>query len=249
MNREFRVREGSIVGRSHILSGRNCQDALALGQFNFQEGEFVIGVICDGCSEGASSEIGARLVSQYILGQATQLVKLGFGKNLLPSLLFAKTLAFLKQIASPFSTSPKERLKFIKDHLLFTVLTLVKTPRDTFVLAYGDGLVVVNDEVDFRFQEDAPFYMGYHLIERHLIDLAATALPSGFDVYSLPTERLKRVAIASDAWEKERELIPGVWGITHPNGLQRKLNVWSGREHKFTDDASIIVLEEATDGI
>lgn len=249
MNKEFRVREGHVVGRNHILSGRNCQDALAISQFDHLGDEFVVGVICDGCSEGVSSEIGAKMASQYILKEATQLVKLGFGKNLLPSLLFAKTLAFLKQIASPFGFSPKERLKFIEDNLLFTVLTLVKTPRDTFVLAYGDGVVVLNDERDFRFQGDAPFYMGYHLIERQLISIEATVLPSGFDVYSLPTDRLKRALVASDAWSMERGLIPEVWGITHPNGLQRKMNVWSGREHRFTDDASIILIEEDSDGI
>ena len=249
MDRKFRLRSGTVVGRSHMLSGKNCQDALVFSQFEWLRGDFVVGVICDGCSEGKSSEIGAKMTSQFVLKEVTELLRLGCGKNLLPRLLFAKTLAFLEQIASGFGFSPKERLKFIEDHLLFTVLTLIKTPDEVFVLAYGDGVVVINDEVDFRDQGDAPFYMGYHLMGTQLLKSGKTPLPFGFDIYSTSTKRLKRLAIASDAWRDEGKIFSEVWGITHPNGLQRKMNVWSNREHRFTDDASIIVVEEDPDGI
>ena len=47
----------SVIGARHQRAGRNGQDAAVV-----VTGEDVaIAVVCDGCSSGASSEVGARL--------------------------------------------------------------------------------------------------------------------------------------------------------------------------------------------
>src|SRR5690349_9860607 len=54
----------AVTGARHTRSGRNGQDAAAtwLGD---DAGAIVV---CDGCSAGAASEVGARLASQLVIG-------------------------------------------------------------------------------------------------------------------------------------------------------------------------------------
>jgi len=67
MKNVFEVAAGSIVGRDHcgrgnLLFGKSNQDA-----FCYSQGAISIGIVCDGCSEGAHSELGARYGALCIL--------------------------------------------------------------------------------------------------------------------------------------------------------------------------------------
>ncbi len=66
----FEIAGGSILGRSHRLTGKNNQDALCC----FQESDCTVAVVCDDCGSGAQSEvgahIGARLVARAVLCEA-----------------------------------------------------------------------------------------------------------------------------------------------------------------------------------
>ena len=56
-NLTLRTAIASVTGARHHRAGRNGQDAAAAWT---QDGVAVV-VVCDGCSSGASSEVGARL--------------------------------------------------------------------------------------------------------------------------------------------------------------------------------------------
>jgi hypothetical protein len=53
----LRVASAVVTGARHLRSSRNGQDAAV----TLVAGEVAVAVVCDGCSSGASSEVGARL--------------------------------------------------------------------------------------------------------------------------------------------------------------------------------------------
>lgn len=69
----LRARAGRVIGRDHILRAANCQDAFAL----IERPEVLVGVVCDGCGEGAHSEVGATLGAAFISAQISRLIAEG----------------------------------------------------------------------------------------------------------------------------------------------------------------------------
>ena len=109
-------------------------------------------------------------------------------------------------------------------------------------MAYGDGLVIINDEVYKRDYHDESPYPGYLLIDQKYLDPNRRPIGQEFDIYMVKTANIKKLAIGSDAWLQEFDLVSHVWGHKHPNQVQRNMNIWSD-EKKLADDASIIVVE------
>lgn len=237
----YQLRTGIVPGRSHILDARNCQDALCSMSFEYNGQPYIVGVIADGCGEGKHSEVGAELAVQFIAYEVRRLVQ--DGKVDIPQTLFERLIHFLKGIVGAYNFSDvREFVKFVNNHLLFTVIGFIVSPEQTLVFAAGDGIVVLNDEVHLREQNNAPAYIGYQLIDRRYLQANTSPLPTTFDMYSLPTKSLKRLAIGSDAWISEQPLLDQVWDTKMAAGLQLQMNKWSDARH-FKDDASMVLLE------
>lgn len=243
MKTKFNIKVGQLIGRDHLISRRNKQDALALTDALVNGEKYFAGFVADGCGSSLHSEVGAQLAVRFVSEKTKELIISGVGINRLPDLLFENTLSFLESsLFANEAYSPEDRLSFIKDYLLFTLIGFVQGPEKILVFAYGDGTVVINNDIDFRDQGDAPDYIAYLLVKN---SLPQSSLPKSFDIYPILTEDLERLAIGSDSWKGELDLLlnKSIWGIKHTNGLQRKMNTWSDKEHRFKDDASLIVLE------
>lgn len=240
----YQIRKGIRQGRGHVLGDQNCQDALAIDSGILNNAPFVIGVIADGCSEGKASEVGANLAANYLTAQIYYLLSRNVPPSVIPSVLYGDLLGMLKDMTGRYNfRHPAQRVNFIKDNLLFTAIGFIITPSESVVFAAGDGVIVINDEVIERQQDNKPTYIAYHMIERQYLEESASALPQGFDVYNLDMVSLQRLAIGSDAWFGERELLDQVWQHTgHERKLQRQMNIWS-KNKRFYDDASIVTLE------
>jgi len=246
---EVYLRSAQIVGRSHILLGKNSQDALVKGSVEVNGKRVVYGVICDGCSEGKDSEVGAKLAAAFIGRRIEILVKSGVPLYRIPSVLRTRTIGFLGNILASVSfDSSHSYVNFIKNYLLFTIIGFVYTDEETIVFALGDGVVVIDDEVTIRDEKNKPSYIGYHLVDRRYLSPEASVLPGKFDVVSFASSEFSRIAIASDGLAEEPLFVPELWGYTHEIGLQKKVNVWSDIHHKFRDDLSIITLEVVKGG-
>ncbi|TRZ53046.1 hypothetical protein D4S03_02480 [bacterium] len=243
MSPPFAVKTGKVIGRSHILSGRNCQDSLKSTSFEINGQTFIIGWISDGCSEGAYNEVGANLATEFLLNQTIAFVKANVSPVLIPLFLFEDLLAFLKtNLESQPLSSPQKQSVYIRDFLLFTLVGFIIGPKHSLVMAYGDGLVIINDQVHKRdFNDESP-YLGYHLIDPKYLDPDRRPIGKAFDTYTIETAYIQRLAIGSDAWLQEFDLVEKLWGHKHLNQVQRNMNIWSD-EKKLADDASIIVVE------
>lgn len=243
MSPKFTVKTGKVIGRSHIFSGRNCQDSLKQSSIEVNGQTYLVGWISDGCSEGAYSEVGANLATEFLLRQTLEFIRAGIHLDIISLFLFEDLLAFLKtNLNSQPLFSPREQSVYVQDFLLFTLVGYIIGPKSTLVMAYGDGLIIINDLVNKRdFNDESP-YPGYLLIDPKYLNPNRHPVSQAFDVFSVETQHLKQLAIGSDAWLQEFDLVSLLWGLKHPNQVQRNMNLWSD-EKKLADDASIIIVE------
>lgn len=230
--KNIQVCTGQIIGLDHTRRQVNCQDSHTL----IESDDYLVGVVCDGCGEGLRSEVGAALATGYIAGQAAGLLEDGFGPEAIPGILHQRTLSYLDNLVA--LTQPVNRVQFIQNHLLFTIVGLILTEGSGVIFTAGDGLLAMDEETMDIDQSNRPAYIAYHLLQDHLED--RFHLPDGFQVVTLPPD-WQRLAITSDGFVPE--LLPQVWRLKHPRGLQRKLNVWANQERRFQDDATIIAVE------
>lgn len=232
----IQVRTGQVTGRDHLARRANGQDALAVRAV----GGAVVGVVCDGCGSGASSEVGARLAAQFLVDEAARLLAGGCDVAPLPDMLYGALVRFLRGLVA--LAAPNDLPCYVRDHLLFTVVGVVVSADGGVVFSAGDGLIAVDDHLEQIDQGNRPAYPAYHLVRGTLSD--DMALPTTFAVYPL-AGGWGRVAVATDGFEAA--VLPAVWGIAHERGLQRLMNVWSEKERRFRDDATIVVVERLPD--
>lgn len=228
----IQVRAGSIIGRDHMARQANAQDSYAVTQ----QGNYMIGVVCDGCGSGAHSEVGAKLAAQHITAEARRLLGAGVAPTDAVRALYGSTLRFLDYLTLGVAVS--DRAAFVQDYLLFTVVGVIADDTHAVLFSAGDGLLVADAMICEIDQQNAPAYIAYHLVDEVL--LGGFQMPDAFEVYA--TDNWSRLAIATDGFE--RDLLPDVWGLGNPRALQRKLNVWSNIERRFRDDTTIITLEQ-----
>ena len=104
----FEVALGSLCGREHERTGKNCQDALRV----LAGKNWLIALVTDGCGSGAHSEVGAKLGAEMIAKLiAEELCRDSAGnlENLLEGVR-QRALAELAAMAALVSASVQERL-------------------------------------------------------------------------------------------------------------------------------------------
>lgn len=230
----LRVRYGRIIGRNHMQRQQNCQDSLTV----IETESLAIGVICDGCGSGSSSEVGAILASSFLAEEAAKALENGTPLSELTVYLCTKLQTMLSWFIAVMQ--PDDLSAFVQEHLLFTVLGFAvhKDTQDVLIWAAGDGWVLMDDQFQHRDQQNTPEYPAYALLPHSSLRRSHAEL--AFETIKVP-HNWKRFAIASDGLEDTA--IPLIWGQTHPRGLQRTLNRLSLNEQRLQDDTSVIVVE------
>ena len=187
---------GSVRGREHVRLGRNNQDAVAGCRAN---GRTAV-VVADGCSEGAFSEVGSRLVARFVASRACELDE--------PEAVVDALVAWLRALSLGEA--------FVQEQLLTTFLCAVAHGEAVWVFGVGDGVVFVDGttRVLDPGPDNAPPYVAYRLV--------------GLDAPLVVHHRgpARRVAIATDGASR-LDLLPS-FGWSNPQALQRRLNLASG---------------------
>jgi hypothetical protein len=171
--------------------------------------------VCDGCSSGASSEVGARL-GALVFAQKLR-ARLEAGECVRERSVWEATRAEVASLlASAIGTNKIVDAQDVHDHLLFTIVASAITHEGAAVWALGDGAYAVDAHtcVLGPFTNNEPPYLAY--------DLLGTAATAHFEVF----DRAKRIVLATDGIEDlERDF--GVFAapelVTHPDGLRRRL--------------------------
>jgi hypothetical protein len=158
----FEIAGGSVTGRAHVAAGRNNQDAF----YWASDADGLVAVVCDGCSSGPNSEVGAQLGARLLVQAAARLL----GSNLDVADLLQQVgqavLANLRVLARAMSGDASSFARAVTDCFLFTIVGAVITARGATSFSLGDGLVVVNGERTEvgPFPNNEPPYLGYALL-------------------------------------------------------------------------------------
>lgn len=252
----FEYAIGSIIGRNHVLVGKNNQDAYRV----VSNQKFIIAVVCDGCGSGKHSEVGAKLGTRMVTNAIADLLNQGLAIsepdfwNILKSNLLQKLVDFMA-IANDVKESVME---FVNDYLLFTIVGLVITPSETVTFSMGDGAIAVNGKLTQipAYPDNAPPYLAYGLYRPDAVS---------FEIRDrIPTPELKSILIATDGiddlvkvedinqfWQEDRY-------FKNPDAIRRKLAMlnreevkpdWNKRElikrsGALSDDTTLLVIRK-----
>jgi len=199
----FDIAAGSVIGRDHQLAGRNNQDAYAWAYLEHA----LLAVVCDGCSSGKHSEVGAQLGARLVVAALTRALSgpaLSFWQQVRHDVL-AQLRCLAEQMGGCLAHT-------VQDYLLFTVVGALVTPRQTVLFSLGDGVMLVNgDPIPLGpFPDNAPPYLAYALLDSH----SGSAPVWEFQIQrTLPTTALQSLVLGTDGVEALQRIaahpIPG----------------------------------------
>jgi hypothetical protein len=238
---KVRAAAAAVAGAHHRRAGRNGQDAAAAWT---GEGAGAV-VVCDGCSAGAGSEVGARLGAALAIAAAARELAAGRPASAIWPAVQAHVLGALDRLAAEM---PGERLRVVHDHFLFTIVAAAVGGGELAVWAHGDGAYAIGDRVRVLglFPENRPPYLGYALL--------GAAAPPHLEVADA---RSGAAIVATDgAAELGLGAFAGEGYLRHPDALRRRLAVlaraeeridWDGRRVErrpaaLQDDGAVAVL-------
>lgn len=226
----FEVAGGSVIGQFHRDIGKNNQDALQVIWMD----ETLIAVVCDGCSSGMHSEVGATLGAKLVAESLAQSL-LRDGQ---PDWRWVHE-SVLGEIEALISAMGIEPIQALLDHFLFTIIGVVITPQGATVFTLGDGVFSINGEITIigPFPDNAPPYLAYELVQPELMGQQMQIYPT------IPLQKLESVLIGTDGvmdlLEAEERCLPGrselvgplsqFWQqdrfFENPEAVHRRLNV------------------------
>jgi hypothetical protein len=218
----YTISTAAVIGARHLRASRNGQDAAA-GWTTEDAGAIVV---CDGCSAGASSEVGARLGARLVLGAIERELRSAPAREIWPAVR-ASVVAELARIAEAL---PGERAQAVHDHFLFTVVAAAWRGDEVAVWAVGDGGYALGDRTCELgpFADNQPPYLGYDLLgdppAAHLDVADARAIGSAI--------------VATDgAVELGLDQFAAPALLAHPDALRRKLALLARGDERIDWDA------------
>ena len=257
----FAIAGGTITGRRHLgkgslLVGRNNQDAHGWCSSN----RLVAAVVCDGCSSGRASELGAQVGARLVLRALERAFDVEPPAEGGTASSFAATLEGVRRDVldrlGVFAWELGDGA--LRDMLLFTVVGVVVTPAQTAVFSIGDGVYAING--DLRrigpFPDNAPPYLAYALLDE--MPVVAGSEPRVTIEECLPTDEVEALMIGTDGVLElaaaEGEPFPGREGRVGPlarlwseeryfsnaDALRRELAVLNSQSVVFDPESEIL---------
>jgi hypothetical protein len=211
----MRAAAASVVGARHTRIARNGQDA-AIAHLS---GDAAVVVVCDGCSAGIASEVGARLGANLFARAIAARLERGASPSD-RAMWEAARREVVDVIASLVARMPGDALH---DHFLFTIVAAAARGDDVAVWALGDGYYRaggVTRELG-PFDGNAPPYLAYDLIG---------------EPRDAVFERVQRPLIVATDGASELDLAafePAKF-LDHPDALRRELTILA-RPHERID--------------
>jgi len=258
----FEMAGGSVVGRDHLgrgacLAGKNNQDAFACGT----QKDVVAAVVCDGCSAGQSSEVGAKLGARLLLGALLDAAEGTLGKpggqseEAVGLALEQARVRVLSTLDALLLAMGSDRLTHLRDSFLFTALGALVLKEHTAIFAIGDGVYALDGQIVRLgpYPDNAPPYLGYALVDGSARD-GCWPGPRFEILRFVPTASVQTLLLATDgAWAlADVFALSRFWteeGVCeNPDGIRRRLVVLNnpfrtgeGRV-SLADDTTLVVI-------
>jgi hypothetical protein len=211
------------IGQQHIDYGLNCQD------YGMEKNG--VKIVCDGCSEGKHSEVGAKTFCH--------LMQYGNEKYRTAKPLEAE----FKKMMEMFGQTPST----VRDFLCFTILMVLET-EDEFVVTYcGDGFII-EELADGRiiieelYDGEYPKYYAYNFVDKDSLKYYKDGV--NFEVRTFPKTEYKNIGIASDGIrfaKTDPELYAGFVEALQ-SGKEVKVKRFINKHQSvFKDDTTIVL--------
>jgi serine/threonine protein phosphatase PrpC len=239
----WKINSGIIIGTEHVFAKSNRQDFCKT--ISTKKGIF--GIVCDGCSSTTNAEVGSALLGRFALKTLHQLTFNNVEEYKLE--LQSKLENFLKCLTDLMADSESDKVDFIQNYLLTTMIFCVVI-EDKIIVGYaGDGIIIVETnetKLTNRInQNNYPHYLAYNIVPKEYL-LAIE--PNDIVIEEYSVNDVKSIVIATDGLDPlfEKKLIDEVYR-TSDRQLQRKFNIWQNKK-MFSDDVSCIVFEKDYEG-
>lgn len=254
------LREGWTHGKKHIRLRFNNQDSVITQSIHIPATgkTYHIGLLADGCTglPGVThTEMGAHLNVIFSLSRIQDLICAGVPIAQIPDVLYELLKGYLSGLVKelmPRETiwtypikikgredfSSQTRLK--TDYLAATLLGFISDETTLVTFYAGDGVIMINDEVQSIDQHDKPDYP--------IISLNKAG--SGFVTKEYDMEGIERVLVGSDGLKEkmpEKAFRDGLFGHQpgSASGLRTFLNLQSDQDpHLLGDDCSAVTLQK-----
>ena len=224
----FRVASASTIGAHHARLGRNGQDAAAA----WTDCGAAVVVVCDGCSAGASSELGARLGAGLVVHALARRLANGAAVDD-PALWAAMRADVVQAISELVARQPGDRTAAIAEHWLFTIVAAAASGDRGVLWILGDGAYAIDGApvTVGPFADNQPPYLGYDLIGEPRPAQLVVA-PAGWTSLAVATDGVLDAGLAP--------LIAPRF-VAHPDALRRRLAVLARAEQRVDWAARRIV--------
>ena len=154
MKELFQIAFASVTGRDHIQTGKNNQDAF----YYISNKMATVAVVCDGCSSGNHSEVGAKVGAKVIAEVITLSIQKGgvkidaeFWQQVQDAIANRLGSIALCLSGSNYKEDEKKTAKalstIVNDYFLFTIVGALIIPSQTIIFSVGDGVIAINDQV------------------------------------------------------------------------------------------------------
>jgi hypothetical protein len=208
---------GCVLGRAHAVLRHNRQDAVVARASE----RWALGVVSDGCGSGRGSEVGAALSAAMVATSIARDLSRGLPLEAIAPRALAAVVSLLGDVAARVGDGA-----FAREHLLATVVAFAAQGDDAIVFAAGDGVALVDGEVELFERDNRPDYPAYELAGRPVALEIRRA--HGARVLAVATDGFDRASIAATAGER------------HRGDLGRTL-LKLQREGAFEDDGAIAI--------
>jgi len=222
----------------------------------------VVVVLCDGCGSqpcsGTGADIGANVIAQVV---REHVIRITTPEELNWKAICKEVISSLRTIIATF-TSDSSVATFeqaVVTRFLFTAMVLVTIDDIAVVASFGDGVVIVDDELILLEPPilNSPPYIGYLLLKESAYHTTEMKPHLGFSVVRVVTlsELKEGLIVGTDGLEGLADEDLHHPALAQPKSLQRWLNVQTAeRIHdgtflpgKCQDDVSLVLVrtEEA----
>jgi serine/threonine protein phosphatase PrpC len=239
---KFRVATGSVVGRDHVRVRKNNQDAVAAVSDAFG----TVLVVCDGCSSEPHSEVGAKLLTDFIRSQIEiDLTVDWHDENDRPVKSLVESP---KDFVDRTQQAVDKFLNAIADAHFAPYLAAVITEEVTVIFGMGDGMYAVNGTgASIQSPNNAPHYPVYRVLNSR--DLDETQARPDLEPkihYVGPSAEITSVLIGTDGAEQIESVdfqyfLDNPRCQLNPSLIQKRLNVLAETPNLLRDDTTVAI--------
>jgi hypothetical protein len=130
---------------------------------------------------------------------------------------------------------------FVRDTFMTTILGCLITEEVTTIFTAGDGVLVVNEEIEVINQQNVPHYVAHHLYK---------GITYPFQVRTYASKHIKRILLASDGieelWGEEKSPAAVIDALFTEDAFfdnEIKLSKYLVEQPNLLDDTTIVLMK------